>query len=43
MLKIRTVCWCGCKVTMNARFNENGIIREGEQIVIGANSNYTAL
>ena len=28
---------------MNARFNENGIIKEGEQIVIGANSNYTAL
>ena len=28
---------------MNARFDENGIVKEGEQIVIGANSSYTAL
>ncbi len=43
ILEIKTMCWCGCKATMNARFNENGIIKEGEQIVLGANSNYTAL
>ncbi len=43
ILEIKTMCWCGRKATMNARFNENGIIKEGEQVVLGANSNYTAL
>ena len=43
ILEIKTMCWCGKKATMNARFNENGIIKEGDQIVMGANSNYTAL
>ena len=43
ILEIKTMCWCGKKATMNARFNENGIIKEGDQIVMGAGSNYTAL
>lgn len=42
--EIKTVCWCGQKATMNARFDENGVmIRSGEQIVMGANTNYTSL
>lgn len=41
--EIKTVCWCGKKATCNARYNENGIIREGEQVVLGSNDQYTAL
>lgn len=42
--EIKTVCWCGKAATCNARFDENGtIIREGEQVVMGAGENYTAL
>ena len=43
LIEIKTMCWCGKKATMNARFDENGIVKEGEQIVLGANSSYTAL
>ena len=41
--ELKTVCWCGRKATCNARYNENGIVREGEQVVLGANDNYVAL
>ncbi len=42
--EIKTVCWCGKAATCNARFNEKGeMITEGEQVVLGANDNYTAL
>lgn len=42
--EIKTVCWCGRKAIMNARFNEKGeVLKEGEQIVIGANDKYTGL
>lgn len=42
--EVKTVCWCGRKAIMNARFDENGkILREGEQIQIGANECYTGL
>ena len=41
--EIKTVCWCGKAARCNARFNENGIIREGEQVVLGANNSYVAL
>lgn len=43
MEEIKTVCWCGRKATCNARYNENGIIRQGAQIEIGANDKYIAL
>lgn len=39
----KTMCWCGKKATCNTRYDSNGIIRDGEQIVIGANNCYTAL
>ncbi len=41
--EVKTVCWCGSKATCNARYNDKGIIREGEQIELGANDKYTAL
>ncbi len=41
--EIKTVCWCGKAAKCNARFNENGIIREGNQVCLGGNSSYIAL
>ncbi len=41
--EIKTVCWCGRAAKCNARFNQYGIIREGEQVVLGGNDSYTAL
>ena len=41
--EIKTVCWCGKKATCNARFNKDGIVRDGEQVVLGANDSYVAL
>ena len=41
--EIKTVCWCGKKATCNARFNRDGIVRDGEQVVLGANDSYVAL
>jgi len=41
--EIKTVCWCGRAAKCNARFNENGIVREGAQVVLGGNDSYIAL
>lgn len=41
--EIKTVCWCGRKATTVARYNENGIIREGKQVELGANDKYVSL
>ena len=41
--ELKTVCWCGKKATCNARYNENGIVREGEQVMLGSNDKYIAL
>ena len=41
--EIKTVCWCGKKATCNARYNKNGIVRTGEQVMLGANDDYVAL
>ncbi len=42
--EIKTICSCGRKATVNARFNEQGkIITEGEQVVLGGNDRYTAM
>ena len=41
--EVKTVCWCGHKATCNARYNENGIVRSGEQVMLGANDSYVAL
>lgn len=41
--EVKTVCWCGHKATCNARYNEQGIVREGSQVLLGANDEYIAL
>ena len=41
--EIKTACWCGKKATCNARYNENGIVRNGEQVMLGGNDSYIAL
>jgi len=41
--EVKTVCWCGAKATCSARYNEKGIVRQGEQIELGANDKYVAL
>ncbi|WP_124066786.1 thymidine kinase [Clostridium sp. E02] len=42
--ELKTVCWCGKKANMNARIDEKGqILRDGEQIFLGANDNYVSL
>ena len=42
--EIKTICWCGKKATYNARFDENGVVlKEGEQVVLGANDRYIGL
>lgn len=44
LIEINTVCSCGKKATVNARFDSNGkIIADGEQIVIGGDETYKAI
>ena len=44
LTEIKTICHCGSKAIMNARFDDQGkITREGEQFVIGGNDRYIAL
>jgi len=41
--EIKTVCWCGRKATFNARVHDGKIVRHGEQILLGGNSQYISL
>lgn len=42
--EVKTICWCGRKAICNARFDDSGrVVKEGEQVVLGANDQYTAL
>ena len=42
--EVKTICWCGKKATYNARFDETGkVLKEGEQVVLGANDKYIGL
>ena len=42
--EVKTICWCGRKATFNARFDRNGqVLKEGEQVVLGANDQYIGL
>ena len=42
--EIKTICECGRKATVNARFDDEGnIITEGDQVVLGGNDRYTAM
>lgn len=41
--ELKTICWCGRKATCNARYSEQGIIRDGEQVFMGSNSSYVSV
>ena len=42
--EVKTICWCGKKAVCNARFDESGrVLKEGEQVVLGANDRYIGL
>ncbi len=42
--EIKTVCKCGRKATLNARFDQHGkMIKRGPQVVIGGNEQYRAV
>lgn len=42
--ELKTICWCGRGAGMNARIDENGtVLRNGKQILMGANDRYVAL
>ena len=41
--EIVTMCQCGKKAIMNARYSGNRILYEGEQVVVGGNESYMAL
>ena len=42
--EVKTICWCGRKAMFNARFDRNGkVLKEGEQVVLGANDQYIGL
>ena len=42
--EVKTICWCGKKATFNARFDAHGVVlKEGEQVVLGANDRYIGL
>lgn len=42
--EIKSVCMCGRKATVNARFDKNGkIVTEGAQVVLGGNDCYKGL
>ena len=42
--EVKTICWCGKKAAFNARFDKRGrVLKEGEQVVLGANDTYIGL
>ncbi|MBQ3912636.1 MAG: thymidine kinase [Lachnospiraceae bacterium] len=43
IIEIVTMCPCGRKATMNARYRDGKIIYDGEQILIGADDQYVAM
>ena len=42
--EVKSICACGEKATVNARFGENGdIVVEGEQVELGGNDKYVSI
>lgn len=43
--EVETYCWCGRFATCNARLNEtkDGIVRDGDQVVLGGSEKYISL
>ena len=40
---VKTICWCGKKATCNARVFNGKVVKEGDQILLGGNSQYVSL
>lgn len=44
IVEVKSICECGEKATVNARFGENGrIVVEGEQVELGGNDKYVSI
>ena len=43
LMEIKTVCSCGRKATVNARFIDNRLCTDGDEIVIGGDETYKAM
>lgn len=44
MTEIKSICRCGRKATVNARFDDDGqIVTDGEQVVLGGNDRYEGM
>ena len=41
--EVKTICWCGKKATYNARVMNGKVVKEGDQILLGGNSQYVSL
>jgi len=41
--EVKTICWCGRKATCNARVVNGRVVKEGDQILLGGNSQYVSL
>ena len=42
--EIKSICRCGAKATVNARFDDEGnVVYKGDQICIGGNNRYEAM
>ena len=41
--EVKTICWCGKKAICNARVMNGKVIKEGDQILLGGNSQYVSL
>ncbi len=41
--EVKTICWCGKKAIMNARYQGDKILKEGEQVEVGGNDRYISL
>ncbi len=41
--EVKTICWCGKKAICNARIMNGTVIKQGDQILLGGNSQYVSL
>lgn len=41
--EVKTICWCGKKAICNARVMNGKVVKEGDQILLGGNSQYVSL
>ena len=41
--EVKTICWCGKKAICNARVANGKVVKEGDQILLGGDSQYVSL